>query len=207
MTEPVGENFLLEEYRALQEAFNRNEELGERRVSILLTLVGAVVAGLTAGFLGEDRHTASGAAMVGFSALLLLGLSTLARVIHRNLRSSEYLRAAATIREYFGSLNEPLKEVLPFKRKDNDDGPWRKREWKEIWFLRTGGIVETVEIVVSLIAAGLGAAISYYISENSAALAVGAGGGFSSSYFFTFAWVKHRYDKAYEKAHEKKSSA
>lgn len=201
MSETPGERFLLAEYQAVQEAFQRNEEMGERRVNLLLTFVGAVLAALTAGFIGEDRKTAAAASIAGLAALLLFGLSTLARIIRRNLKSTEYLRAAAAIRAYFAQASPEVTSHLTFGT--TPAKLWRRRVWCELFSLRVGGAADNVELVNGLVAAGLGGAVALYFTERVGVLAPVIAGSFCAALFVQFVWVKRDYNREVDRNREK----
>ena len=138
--------FLLAEQRQIQESFWRNEESGEKRVNFFITLVTAVLAALVAlatskqGLIAANRLPL----VVAYAllALLAFGLVTLLRMIRRNQVTDQYKRALDTIREYFKQADPALATYQPFARR-------RRRR------LLTGGLVEMVSLVNSLILAAL----------------------------------------------------
>jgi len=153
--------FLLAEYQNNRDAFWRNEELGERRVNFFLTLTTAVMAALA---IREKGILASGGnvdpiVFYGLGAVLLFGVVTLARIIRRNLVSHEYLRAVARIRRYFTDRDQQILRHLYYK--PYDDRPQRKKDWNELFSLGTGGLVETVALVNSIIVAALCALFAF----------------------------------------------
>lgn len=83
--------------------------------------------------------------------LLIFGIFTLVRIVHRNLVSHEELRAAGRIRRYFVDKDPEIARYLYYE--PYDDKPFRKKEWKDIASIGTGGLVETVMLINSFIAA------------------------------------------------------
>jgi hypothetical protein len=155
--ENSGENLLLTEYQYLTNSFWQSEQLGERRVNFFITFTTAVMAGLAA-LKGRGSSApfakVDGILLCSLIALFLFGIVTLFRIIRRNLESHKYLRATGRIRAYFTMRNPAILEYLYFGPYDNQ--PQRKKEWGkwyEIFSLGTGGLVETVALVNSIIAA------------------------------------------------------
>src|SRR5215475_4311010 len=94
------EEFLIAEHEQLSEAFLRNEEDGEKRVTFLITLAGG--AGAVLAFLHEDeRWRGDLFVSFGLAALLILGFVTYLRVINRNLAADSYLDGLNRVRRYF----------------------------------------------------------------------------------------------------------
>ena len=146
-------SFLLEEYKSLQESFLRNEELGERRVNFFITLTTAVIGALAAIW----KISIDGIDLIflsfGLAFVFLSGIVTLARIIRRNLITHEYLRALGRIRKYFADINPKIQPFLPYP--PCDDRPQREKKWKDICSLGTGGLVEMVSLVNSLVVAAI----------------------------------------------------
>lgn len=193
-------DFLLAEYQSQREAFWHNEELGERRVNFFITLTTAVIAALA---IREKGILASGGKVdtiffYGLGAVLLFGVVTLVRIIRRNLVSHEYLRAVARIRRYFTDRDQQILRHLYYK--PYDDRPQRKKEWNEIFSLGTGGLVETVALVNSLIVAALCAL--FVLSYSGWIIGLFGLVGFIAAWIVQFVYVKYRYDKGRPMADE-----
>lgn len=200
-------DFMLEEYKHHFADFERSEEIGEHRVNFFITLVTAVFGafGVLVGKLIFENgdfditkyYLIINAALL---AMLLFGILTLARVIHRNLVSDRELRAMGRIRRYFV---EKDPEIYPFLYyKPRDDTPARKKEWKDLASFRTGGLVETVMLINSFIAAILMVLIIYppakpydqWMTAHPWLTAFGLS-GIISAWTVQFIYVKFRYDK------------
>jgi diadenosine hexaphosphate hydrolase (ATP-forming) len=146
--------FLMKEYEHLVESLLRNEEDGERRVSFLITLDGAVAAGL--GFLLEKESLSperiDPILTVVLIALLLIGHISFLRVINRNVVTDEYKSGLNRIRRYF--VRSPYDRALryfefdPFKIKPRET---------RLWSMGKGGWLETVVLVQSLLCGVLAA--------------------------------------------------
>jgi hypothetical protein len=154
--EPKGHSvdFLLAEYRYLGDCFWRNEEIGERRVNFFITLVTAAITALVALATSKDGNLREDdvyfTAVFALLALLSFGIVTLLRMIHRNTVTDEYKAAMETVRSRFREWDEePLQGYQPFEK-----GKPRK--------LGTGGLVDMVALVNSVIVAALCVLLAYF---------------------------------------------
>src|SRR5579862_2318853 len=96
---------LLAEFEALREFKEQDTSIGDKRIDVLLTLAAGLGAGL--GLLSQSgMDPRAFLFLAGFAAfgLLVIGLSTLAEVIDRNIDVVDYLRAINRIREHFAGL-------------------------------------------------------------------------------------------------------
>lgn len=146
-------SLLLEEYKHLCESYLSNEELGERRVNFFLTLTTAVIAAIVAiqkGVISVVDGKVDPILFGGLVALLMFGIVTLMRIIRRNQATDRYLRGLAKLRKYFVTEGEAAKYLVfnPY-----DEKPRHKKE--KIFSLGTGGLVEMVALMNSLIVAAL----------------------------------------------------
>ncbi len=185
--QPHSESFLLEEYKQVLDSFWRSEELGERRVNFFITLTTAVVAALVA-IRGKEGAVSNGKVdfifFYGLLSMLVFGGMTLTRIIRRNLESHRYIRAAGRIRKYFTDRDKQVRLHLYFEPRD--DKPIREKKWKEIISAGTGGLIETVALVNSLIVAALGAMwMTWPVGLVS----------FVVAWIAQFIYVKHRYER------------
>jgi len=146
-------SLLLEEYKHLCESYLSNEELGERRVTFFLTLTTAVIAAIVAiqkGVISVADGRVGPILVVGLVVLLMFGIVTLVRIIRRNERTDEYLQGLAKLRKYFVK-EEKAAECLVF----NPYGKPPRHKREKIFSLGTGGLVEMVALMNSLIVAAL----------------------------------------------------
>jgi hypothetical protein len=107
------------EYERIGSELARNEDAGEGRVSLYLTLWLAAVASVAtwATALTSDQQGEVGALLVGAVALLfVLGLVTLRRIVDRNHRTDELSDALDRLRALFvpGDANERFSAALPW---------------------------------------------------------------------------------------------
>ena len=191
---PESETFLIEEYKHVLESFWRSEELGERRVNFFITLTTAVVAAFAALSAKGDAGLGEKADLIfiyGLLSMLVFGGMTLARIIRRNLESHKYIRAAGRIRRYFADRDEQVRFHLYFEPRD--DKPIRKKEWKDIISVGTGGLLETVALVNSLIFAAL---IAKWMTWPVGLI------GFVVAWIAQFIYVKLRYEAGKPKKEE-----
>ena len=144
------EKFLIAEYKHFSDSFWRNEEIGEKRLNFFITLVTAVITALVvlATKKGSTLFEVFEIARYALIALLFLGIVTLLRMLRRNRVTDEYKKAMDSIRCHFRDLDVRFKSYKPF-----DKGKKRK--------LGTGGLVEFIAIVNSLIFAAIA-----YLSFN-----------------------------------------
>jgi len=207
--EPKGRSvdFLLAEYRYLGDCFWRNEEVGERRVNFFITLVTAAITALVTlvttqqDNLGKDNVYSI--AVFALLALLSFGIVTLLRMIQRNTVTDRYKRAMKMVRSRFQAWDkEPLQGYQPFE----EGGP-RK--------LGTGGWVEMVAVVNSVIVAALCVLLAYFqpglgivlpgwvgfiaalIVQCVPGLGIALSGlvGFVTALIVQFVYVRYRYGK------------
>lgn len=133
VTNPNAGSFALEEYKHLSAMFRQNEDAGERRVTLLLTLTTAVSAGLVALLTSKATcfttdslaNTANGA----ISALLALGLVTLRRIYKRNQTSDSYKDGMDHIRDYFTESDRRLASYHPFKASKGTSSFWERHRF------------------------------------------------------------------------------
>ena len=142
------EEFLIAEHQQLSEAFLRNEEDGEKRITFLITLAGGL--GAVIAFLGGEGATVGDPLIaLALAALLLLGHMSYLRVVSRNVVTDSYLDGLNRVRRYFlDHTNTPqAAEYLPFLPPATP----KMRRW-EPGEMGKGGRLETVALVNSLLA-------------------------------------------------------
>lgn len=151
---------MLAEYEHHLSEFRRNEELGESRVNLFLAIITAVFGGGAFLFI-KAMSDAKGCEILAdqiyliiasaFVITLLFGYVTLLRLVHRNLASSEELRASHRIKKYFTDRDPPIWKYLYYKPYDNI--PKREARWKKGAIFGRGGFVETVILVNTILVA------------------------------------------------------
>lgn len=92
---------LLSDYKYLCDCFWKNEELGERRVTILTTLVAAVMAAIV-GLAKEQSPYIEAASVFAASGLAVIGFMTLLRILKRNEATDGYKKDMDEIRRRIG---------------------------------------------------------------------------------------------------------
>jgi hypothetical protein len=116
-----AKELLLADYRYLCDSFWRNEEMGERRVTILTTIVAAVIAAIAALLekkTGQDNGAVLAISIFASGALFVLGLVTLLRIVKRNETTDGYKKDMDDIRRRFREHfdgDEVLKDYQPFR--------------------------------------------------------------------------------------------
>jgi hypothetical protein len=130
-------DFLIADLEQFGEALWRNEERGEKRMNFFLTLVTAVIAGLVVlhtegkGPLNDCtlRYIRNGA----FVGLIVFGLMTYLRMLHRNRVTDQYKSTLDHIRDMLLAINPPLEGYRVPQ-------PLSAGKWKRF----RGGLAETV---------------------------------------------------------------
>jgi hypothetical protein len=138
------------------EEFRRSEQLGESRLNIYLTIVTVILGGSgylfytsTKGGLDLQNLHPEDLWLLFFALLatLMFGILTLLRMVHRNLVSSQELRAANRIRWYFFEKEQDILKKKYLEYWPCDDLPVREWKWKN------GGLVENVVLINAFLAA------------------------------------------------------
>ena len=152
---PHSDEFLLQEYERLWTSFLNNEESGDKRVTFLWTLAGALLAGLGALATNEKMQEARHLDLilifgcVASVMVFLFGWQTFARVLRRNCASDGHKRRLDKIRECFSKDEKIKAALLPYEAES--------RKFKYNPFSR-GGYAETVALINSMLA-GLAAGL------------------------------------------------
>lgn len=148
--------YMLAVYNSASADFRRNEDFGDRRVNLYITLATAVLGGLivlvTRQFISSLQLLIPAVAF-GIAVVISIGAGTFLRIIERNKATDQYIRSMKDAGKFF-ILSEPsikpfLDEFDPFKVK-----PRRSRKVK-LYSLGTGGYLQTVALLNSLVAASL----------------------------------------------------
>ena len=177
------DDFLLAEYQHFADSFWRTEELGEKRLNFLISLLTAAVAGLVVLATSESGFTDSQVQWVAFSvglALLLVGVSTLLRMLRRNEVADQYKDAMDLVRRNFCD-RYGLTNYKPFKKL-----PRR---------LFTGGLAQTAALLNSMIA-GAVTALALLSAMSAGWLALVAGLVFVLSLAAQFRYIRFRHQRA-----------
>lgn len=165
-------SFMQAEYEHHLSEFRRNEELGESRVNLFLAIITAVLGGGAFLFI-EAMSDAKGHKFLAneiyliiacaFVVALLFGYVTLLRLVHRNLASSEELRASHRIKKYFTDRDPQIWNYLYYKPYDNI--PKREGRSKKGAIFGRGGFVETVMLINAILVAILAVIVIQLIAN------------------------------------------
>jgi hypothetical protein len=154
------------EYANLTAQFVANEEMGERRVALLVTLTAGL--GAAAGFAHEKLGGQGFPELwLGVNvAWLLFGYLTFLRILKRNKATDFYKARLRALRQWFVEAgDEELRRKLPFD-------PWNEeRESRAGLRFRmsrggTGGYAELVAFVNSMTAGALGWQVSCLLLQG-----------------------------------------
>ena len=150
--------FMVAELEHTADSLLRNEEDGERRVTVFLTIAGAAGATLTylAGGESLEPYEVNPLFIAVLSAVLVVGYVTFVRVVRRNLTSDEYKERLNRARTYFvpNRADPRIQKYLPFNPYELDERP--DPHWLSIG---RAGWLETTAVVNALIAGALGATL------------------------------------------------
>lgn len=146
---------LLSTYESREALLMENEVLGERRLQVLLTVVGAagVAIGLVADQVTDEALLAIAAAVSGL--LMILGFLTNMRVAQRDTATGWYKADLYRMRRYVAGGNRRLAHALPYM---DDDAPQLRRR---PWYPSRGGLVEFVGILTAILGGVAGFCASY----------------------------------------------
>jgi hypothetical protein len=105
-----AKDLLLRDLDYVRDSFWKNEEIGEKRFSFFVTLVTAVVGALVA--LEKSPGTdVSDVVPWALSVLLVFGLLTYARMLHRNAVSDNYKKLSGYISNKYFALCNDLEDI------------------------------------------------------------------------------------------------
>lgn len=139
------EKLFLAEYEQYSEAFWRNEEGGERRVTFFTTLTTALVTAIVALRTSELHIPTAEISLIAYVALssaLLFGLVTFLRILQRDRVTDEYKAVLRYLREHLKKSSGLEDYDLPLKSAHRH------------WLLR-GGLATTVALMNCLLVAVL----------------------------------------------------
>lgn len=205
---PNSAQFLTEEYTQLKTHYLANEELGDKKVNLLLTIVTAVMG--TLGVLKFGNLTPSINSSLYLVLLiaatlssLLFGLFTFARIIQRNKNSNKIKHQINKIVEFF-ETNDPSLSGHLVRETISE----RQKKWRDLVSFQNGGLATTIMLLDSMIVStlfGLGFVSIESMKPNPdqnlvldignlyvGSILVGFG-SFISSYVVHFAYMKWKY--------------
>jgi putative (di)nucleoside polyphosphate hydrolase len=139
-----SEELLLAEYEQYSEAFWKNEEGGEKRITFFISLTTAIIAAIVALRTKVEipREEVRSVATAALAGVLIFGVATFLRILQRNQVTDEYKRILRYLREEMRKRAGDLQEyALPFGRQRH-------------WLLR-GGLAVTVALMNSFLVASL----------------------------------------------------
>jgi hypothetical protein len=156
--ETLRNQLLLDDLKNWNESFWKNEEAGERRLNFYLTLVTAVMGGLVAlyqynvkegGGMQVAVEVVERVAPKAIVGLLVVGVITFMRMVHRDHTTDDYKERADAVRRLV--LGKELDRLYPEPPPRSN----RSRRWRPV--LRTarsvfgGGLVMTMLVLNSLL--------------------------------------------------------
>jgi len=173
----TAQDLLLTELHIFEEAAWRNEEIGEKRFNFFVTLVTAVIGGLVV-LWASDRGSADFRVMLptltwqATLALLIFGLLSYRRMVHRDRVTAEYRQASNHVRRFFRETYKDecpaLRDfVLPHEIKNAEKA--KESEWKgRLRRISQGGYTPTLGflnglLLVPVLTVGAGLTLPYAV--------------------------------------------
>jgi hypothetical protein len=153
--------FLLHEYDHLAASLLANEDSGERRAAFFLTLCAgaAALVGLAIKDKAYLQYPERVLMLSALGVLIILGYSTLLRLVTRNAVSDRYKNQLARLRRYFlSSSSDPNIAFLPF-----DPFRFRASRPRAIAGLNRGGWVDTMALIVTFLASAFVAVLAWTV--------------------------------------------
>lgn len=146
------ERLIMAEYEDLVASMRSNEELGERRLHVFLTLIAAVTAaiGLASSRFVDDISPLVAITAVAGALILIVGLMTLRRIMVRNLVTSKYMNGLRRIRALFVQLQPEAVMILSFPPERK---PVLRVKTGRRYGIGKGGLLETVAAINSFLVA------------------------------------------------------
>lgn len=134
---------MMAEHRDLVESLRANEELGERRLDVYLTLIAATTAaiGLASSRFEESIDPLVSIASLAAGVMLVFGLMTLRRIMQRNITTSAYMNGLRRIRAFVTRRQPEAAILLPFPPERQ---PIERRKEPPQYGIGKGGLLETV---------------------------------------------------------------
>ena len=97
---------MIAEHERIAQLYIHNREMGEKRISLYLTILSIGSAGFA--LVPHERGPMLGYACVMSTAMVVLGLVTFLRLVERHVNAVCYLRAINRVHRYFGGRDENL---------------------------------------------------------------------------------------------------
>lgn len=163
----TANDIVLATFDHLQQWLLANEEMGERRLQVYLTIIGAagVALGLVAD-VSKDNLTGLLLAAIGASvAVWVLGLTTLLRIGKRDVATTRAIEDLAKARSFaYGQLQ--LAGIMPW----GDPAAVRPRRWRWV------GLAAQLTVINSIVAAVGAGGVVQLLSPNAGWLKMAVGG-------------------------------
>jgi hypothetical protein len=185
--------FLLAEYEHLGASLLTNEDAGEKRVGVFLALIAAVTEaiGLGAERLRVDASSLGWVVLISCVVLLLYGVTTLRRIMRRNVVTTTYLNGLRRIRAAFIWRYPKLIHVLTFLPGEQPE----VRERRPWWGIGSAGFLEVVATTNSLLAACAVSAAIWLMEYGLPVIALAAPATVVLTWLVQMRWSTWTYDK------------
>jgi len=147
----ASKELMLAEYQRIKEAFAANEKDGNTRINLFITLTTSLMSafGITKQF--ENNANTGILFFPVLLSLFFLGFFILRRLIHRNINTDSYKYRFDKIREYFQSYDPVLKNYPLFPPMKSFSNKERIKQWKKWYSPGTGGYVQIIVLLNSII--------------------------------------------------------
>ena len=167
-----SKELLLEDYRYVSESFWKNEQGGETRVNLFVgfvtLVVGALMSLATSEKVALRTDTLRLIIVASLSALLVLGVITLLRMLIRNENTDRYKRGLDTVRQLFKDRFDDDRVLMQYYAVAGPEKKFKKEQTKKWWKeygseakpRKFGGLAHTVAAINSVLCVGIiGAAV------------------------------------------------
>lgn len=152
---------LMKDYEALTRELEQNEGRGETRLSIYLTIVTAVIAGLVSLSAAKSKAASpefiAAIGVFALSALLALGIVLFLRILKRDAKTDGFVEDLKEARKIVATKLDPAKllaEWAPFKPKQSADQD-RVEQEANGEPRRIGGLADLVAVINSILVGGI----------------------------------------------------
>ena len=189
----MSKDFLLAEFAALQARFSDYESLKASRVNFLLIIVAAAAAAFPTAADKLQPYIGEAALLTGM-VVLLLGVTTLYRVVEYSISSTIVMRRAGRIRRWFVEQDRSIGPYVAFAPRDDRPAIMLNAQWLgwrggEGVLLTVNGLA--VAAVVTSAAFLLCLRLLHVELDALVYVALGAA-GFAAAWFAQIGWLQRK---------------
>jgi hypothetical protein len=144
---------MLAEYERLRELFIKNEEDGNTRINLFITLTTSLMGafGISKHFEKSDNFQVGLLFFPVLIGLFFLGIFILRRILQRNIATDGYKDKFDRIRLYFLQYDSDLIKYLPYLPFKKTTDTERREKWKHWYSAGSGGYAQIMTLLNSFI--------------------------------------------------------